>query len=233
MKVFKNMKVLCTLIICSLVLSIPAFGLDVIGKQVRNDIYPLDMDSFQWVEGWAEPFQFFPDYFKLSATIQIGLKNTSEKPIDIRTLKFDGKKIKDVCTRFDYAGPVIWYRTNPEVLVPGETGFITIRLRKTLEKAVKLEIAGKELVITPADSDAMRILYVGFNNARDILHVYVSKVTNRRMQLETFLLDEKKIPQKNIEIVNASFKQKNCAYAKIELQEPLPYGKYFILKAVG
>ena len=117
--------------VCLLPTGADASGLRVAHHSVRQDRLAVPADQWQWNEGWPEIRQFFPRYFKPAATLHMFVENRGDEPVDITDVRFDGQPISEVCTRAEFAGPVIWYRSNPEVLQPGQIGMIYARLRST------------------------------------------------------------------------------------------------------
>lgn len=194
--------------------------------KLRNDIYPLPIDKIYHVEGWVEQNQFFPRYFKLSGTIQVSVFNDSKTPLTISNIVFDGKPINEVTTRPDFAGPVIWHCMTPESIAPGAYGHLTIRLRNKLEKPVKIGIEGVFTTITPESAEKLRILYVAFNKDRNKLTVFVESLQNSG-KLKSISIDGKMV---KAEIANSDFTNGNPAVALVELERPLDFGSFFIIK---
>ncbi len=207
--------------------SVALSGLQIEDAKLRRDIYPHPTDKIYFVEGWVEPNQYFPRYFKLAGTIQAVLKNDSEKPLKIVKIEFDGKDIGEQVTRPDFAGEVIWYRVSPEVIEPGGYGHLTIRLRNELKKKVLLSCEGRTISVSPDNAEKLRILYVAFNKERNRLTVFVESLENTG-KLKKIFLDGQETKAK---IVNDDFAGSNRAVAIVELQKPLAFGSFFILRA--
>lgn len=195
--------------------------------KVRKDIYPLDPQEFQWVEGWEEPDQYFPRYFEPSGTIQILLRNDNVQACSARDIFWKGKPIDQATTRPDFAGEVIWYRMTPETVGPGETTQLSIRLRSLQALPAKIGVDGVATTLTVEDAEALRIVSVGFNAERDRLAVFVSGPEGA--ECESLSLDG--IDTASAQVYNAKFANRNPAVWTLQLNAPLPYGKYIVVEA--
>ncbi len=202
-------------------------ALEITGVKLRNDIYPLEIDEFQWVEGWGEQNQFFPRYFKPAATLQIAFRNDTGEAIGVADLTFAGRPIDAVTTHPEYAGPVIWHRSIPETVPPGGTAQLAIRLREAVAAPFEVGFNGTSVTVAPAMAEAIRILYVGFNAERDRLTVFVDALGGAG-KLTGFTVDGREVAAA---IRNSEFAGGNPALATIELAAPLAYGGWFILEA--
>ena len=107
---------------------------------IRQDRYTIPVDQWQWAEAWGEIRQYFPRYYRPAGTVHVFVQNTGSDPVDISNLEFNGQPIADVATRPDYAGPVIWYRSNPATLQPGEFGMVYVRLREVNDEPIEITI---------------------------------------------------------------------------------------------
>lgn len=206
-------------------LILPAVAWEITGSQLRQDIYPYSLEEPLWVEAWGEKNQFFPRYYKESATIQVIVKNNTALPKLLPCLTFEGQKIADVTTRADYAGPVIWYRFNPETVAPGGYALLTVRLRKMPEREVALGIDEISLKILPKHQD-LRIQFVSFNSMRDTLNLYIEALKDSG-KIQSIEIDGVTVPA---EIYNAEFKSGNPALAVVHLKKALDFGSYCIVK---
>jgi len=218
------MKFVTGMILLGMALNVSA--LQITDAKVRNDIYPYPVSKLIWAEGWNEQNQFFPRYYKPSATIQLVVRNDTDQAMTPSKFEFDEHLIEEETTRPDFSGRVIWYRMNPEVLAPGASGQFTVRLREKPDKTIKIGVEGKNVDIKPESAEKLRILYVAFNNTRDRLTVFTESL-ERTGRLKQIGIDGKPAKTK---LANADFADGNPAVAIIDLEKPLKFGTYFILK---
>ena len=162
------MRVYPFILLVSFVIAANAADLRMVHHAVRQDRSVVSPEEWQWNEGWPRVRQFFPRYFKPAATAHLFVQNTGDTELDITNVRFNGKPIDEFCTKADYAGPVIWYRSNPEVLQPGQFGMIYARLRTALDQPITMSVtAGSDTVTAEFgkdDLDQMRFGFVGFND---------------------------------------------------------------------
>ena len=220
--------------VCLLPTGADASGLRVAHHSVRQDRLAVPADQWQWNEGWPEIRQFFPRYFKPAATLHMFVENRGDEPVDITDVRFDGQPISEVCTRAEFAGPVIWYRSNPEVLQPGQIGMIYARLRHAPEKPIRLSVNGSDgqevaALFDKDDRDEIRLGYVGFNQEIDRAYVYVEDWTGRHPKLSRVLLDGRDVTAQ-CELINADFVG-GPALVELSLDEPLEPGSFHCLAA--
>lgn len=202
----------------------------------RSDRYPVPVDAHQWMEGWAEYRQFFPRYFKPAGTIHLFLVNRGSAPVDVTGLTFDGKPIEKVCTTPEFAGPVIWYRVNPETLRPGQTGIVYLRLRNQLDKPIDVTVAAKDgsrisVRVGPENAEQLRLGYVGFNRTMDKIFIYVDRLADRPLTVAGLFLDGRELTAA-CRIINGAFEANRPALIEVTLPAPLVYGAYHGLKVV-
>ena len=218
------MKFVTGMILLGMTLSVSA--LQMAEAKLRSDIYPYSLNQLTWIEAWDEQNQFFPRYYKPSATIQLVVHNDTDQAMTPSKFEFDGHPIEEETTRPDFSGRVIWYRMNPEVLAPGASGHFTVRLREKPDKTIKVAIEGKSVDIKPESEEKLRILYVAFNNTRDRLTVFTESL-EKTGRLRQISIDGKPAKMK---LTNADFSDGNPAVAILDLEKPLRFGAYFILK---
>jgi len=200
---------------------------------IRQDRYTVPVKQWQWAEAWGEIRQFFPRYFKPTATLHLFVRNTAAADIDITTLSFNGKSIEQVCTNKNFAGPVIWYRSNPEVLKPGQMGMIYVRLREAPTEPITLAVtAGDETVTATFDEshrDQIRFGYVGYSQDIDKIYAHVEKWTDAALKLDRIYLDGSDVTAQS-ELINVDFAD-GPALVEITLATPLRYGSFHCIKA--
>lgn len=202
---------------------------------IRQDRYTIPVEQWQWAEGWGEIRQYFPRYFEPSGTVHVFVQNTGDTPIDITNLAFNGQPIDQVTTREDYAGPVIWYRSNPEVLQPGEIGMVYVRLRAIPNEDITITVAAEseqaiDAVISAEDVDRIRFGYVCFSHDIDRIYAYVENWTDQQCEINRVYLDGRDVTSQS-EFINASM-ESGPALVEIALAEPLIYGSYHCIEAV-
>lgn len=200
---------------------------------IRQDVYPLSEKQWQWGEAWGEQRQYFPRYFKPSATIHLFVHNAGNEEVSIESLEFNGVPIKDVTTRADYAGPVIWYRINPEKLKPGQHGMVYVRLRDLPKSPAKIALKtsqGKRLTVTlkPEDIQQIRLAYVGFSKSIDKLYVYVEKLDESEQSIRSIILDGKDVTGRSL-VFNGNF-ETGLSLIEVSLDTPLSYGNYHSIR---
>ena len=202
---------------------------------IRQDRYSIPAEHWQWAEGWNEIRQYFPRYFQPSGTLHIFVRNTGVDPIDIRNLGFNGQPIEHVTTRTDYAGPVIWYRSNPEVLRPGEIGMVYVRLRASSHEDITITVAAQsahaiDAVVSSEDVDRIRFGYVGFNHQISKIYAYVEHWQGDCGELKSVYLDGQDVTSQS-EIINACM-ESGPGLVEIALEEALVSGSFHCLKVV-
>jgi len=212
-------------------------GMKITHSQIRYDRYPLPIKEQGFPEAWPEMNQYFPRYYKPSATLNVFLHNTSRKPLENIELFAGGRPVGEICTRADYAGPIIWYRTNPDIIQPDGRAMIYLRLREVPKEAFKVTVkSGNETAtveIKPADSPAFRISYVGFNREQDKIYVYIQKDTNKGAKARDVFVDGKLIGESCRTLVNADFADDCPSYFEISLDSSICFGKYLEVKVIG
>jgi len=207
--------------------------LEITDAIVRLDRYDLPIDEWQWAEGWSEQRQFFPRYFTPSATIHLFVHNTGAEPELVTELLFQGSPMGEVCTTPDFAGPVIWYRANPEIIAPGAMAMVYMRLRERptgpREVAIVAESGERSAAtVMPADFEQLRLSYVGFSRRIDVVYVYVENYSGGPLAVEGIEVDGRDMTSDS-QIVNAGFAG-GPALIEVSLQEPLVYGSYHCIK---
>lgn len=208
-------------------------GLIITHQQVRDDKYELSVRDYQWTEGWGELDQFFPRHFKPACTLHVFLKNTGTTEIHVKDLLYNGKSIKEVCTRPDFAGPVIWYRTNLETISPNGTAMVFVRLRKMLaEKAtIGVNYDNGQTVsaeFNPGDYSNLRIASAAFDLKSNKMFIYLKKYSDEKMVLKRCLIDGDELPESDCFYLNRDFSGNNPAYIEISPKEKLHYGQLFV-----
>ncbi len=199
-------------------------------SQIRHDILPPDIEDVVFPEGWREPNQFYPRYYRPAATIQIFLKNTGAVPLQDIQLELNGKPIDEITTRADFAGPVIWHRINPEIIPPGGTAMVYIRLREKPETPPVVGISGVKTTI-PLQAPAFRIAYVSYSESLDTLNIYALKNHPVPAQIKEIFIDG--TPVKAEKTLNVDFAADAPAHLQLKLATPLRHGQYFELKLAG
>lgn len=202
-------------------------ALTITHSQVRGDRLPPDSNGTVFPESWREMDQFYPRYYRPSATIQIFLKNDSDTPLQSPQVKLNGKPVEELTTRPDYAGPVIWHRVNPEIIPPRGTAMVYIRLREAPRSAPVVGIGEQKttVVLTPAP---FRIVGTEFNESLDRLNVYVAKDHPGSTRIEQAFIDG--IPVGIEQAVNTDFSFPGPAWLQFRLDKPFRHGQYFELK---
>ena len=200
---------------------------------IRLDRYDLPAEEWQWAEGWAEQRQFFPRYFKPSATIHLFVHNTGESPDRISELLFQGEAMAEACTRPDFAGPVIWYRTNPEVIAPGGMAMVYMRLREKPTGPISVGIAAASgghlnAELTEDNFEQLRLAYVGFSREIDKAYVYVENYSGRSLEVKGIEIDGRDATSAAT-IINPAFAG-GPALLEVSLNQPFAYGSYHCVK---
>ena len=200
---------------------------------IRLDRYPVPLGEYQWGEAWGEIRQFFPRYFKPAATAHVFVRNGGGSEVDVTHLSFNGKPVEEVCTTPEVAGPVIWYRANPEVLQPGQFGLIYVRLRDRPDRPIDVGISTKDgqtvtARLTESDREQIRLGYVGFNQRIDRVYLYVERLATRKLNVDRVYLDGRDLTASS-QVVNGSF-EGGPALVETTLDEPLAYGSYHCLR---
>ncbi len=210
-----------------------AADLKVTHHSLRQDRLVVSKEQWQWNEGWGRVRQFFPRYFNPAATAHLFVQNTGEAAIDITDVRYNGRPIAEVCTRPDYAGPVIWYRSNPETLEPGRYGMIYVRLRDVPDGPFTLSVAAGGESVTAEynddDRDKIRFGSVGFNDDIDRVYAYVESWCDDQLELDRVRLDGVDVTAR-CELVNANFTS-GPALIELALPEPLKHGSFHVIEA--
>lgn len=213
--------------------AVQAQDLQLTHHSIRQDRSTVSPEEWQWNEGWPRVRQFFPRYFKPAATAHLFVQNTGNTALDITDVRFNGKPIDEVCTKADYAGPVIWYRSNPEVVQPGQFGMVYARLRTALDQPITMTVtAGGDTVSAEFgdnDLDDIRFGFVGFNDDIDRIYAYVENWTDGNLNLTGVRLDGSDVTNR-CEVVNADFTG-GPALIEIALEAPLANGSFHVLEA--
>lgn len=209
-------------------ISFTIFGqLAITHKQIRQDKYTFSEENLQWGEAWGELNQFYPRYFKRSSTLQLFICNNGNKTVTVKDLKFNGLGIQKVCTNANFAGPVIWYRVYPEKIPAGKSAMLTIRLRKKLVKPVEISFSGSDgskhnTIFNTNNFEKIRIAYVGFNNKRNKVFIYVENNSSDKFKITEVKLNGKKVnPSK---LINQFFADNCPAFVEVPTSPPLAYG---------
>lgn len=202
----------------------------ILHHSIRQDRVAVPPEDWQFNEGWPDLRQFYPRYFKPAATLHLYVQNSSGAPRDITDVQFNGEPIADVCTNADFAGPVIWYRSNPEQLEPGGIGLITVRLRHDPTDTVTVSVGDTVAEFANAQRDQIRFGYVGFNDEIDRIYAYVEKWNDDSKIVASCTFDGTDVTAQT-EFVNPDFSDGAARPALIEitLDAPLPYGSYHYL----
>lgn|GEM_PF-2446817 len=133
----------------------------------------------------------------------------------------------------DYAGPVIWYRSNPEVLEPGQFGMVYARLRSALDQPITLTVtAGGETVsaeFRDDNLDQIRFGFVGFNDNIDRIYAYVENWSDGKLKLNRVRLDGRDVTNR-CEFVNPDFAA-GPALIELALEKPLNNGSFHVIEA--
>jgi hypothetical protein len=213
---------------------VKADELSITARQLHNDIFKDPGNVVPWSEGWGEEEQFYPRYFQPAGSLHLFLKNTGTKVITVNDVVFNGKSISEVCTRADFPGPVIWYRTNPEKIEPGSSAMVIVRLRKPLADTVSLGVTydGGKVVktnLSPSDSPRLRIASVSFDLKDNTIFLYIGKISTGDESVGRILLDGQEIPKTEYTLVNGDFKNDSPAYLELTADKPLKYGDYRVL----
>ena len=203
---------------------------------IRQDRYTIPTDQWQWAEAWSEIRQYFPRYFKSAGTLHMFVRNTGSDPIVISTLEFNSQPIADVTVRPDYAGPVIWYRSNPEILQPGEFGMIYVRLREVSDEPVALAIrpdSGQPITaqFNSGHKDTIRLGFVGFSQQIDRIYAYVNNWGQASVSLDKVYLDGRDVTAQST-ITNPELAD-GPALVEIALSDALAAGSFYCLKVVA
>ena len=203
---------------------------------VRLDRYDLPIEEFQWAEGWREQRQFFPRYFRPAATVHLFVHNTGDQAELVTDLMFQGKPMGEACTTPDFAGPVIWYRTNPEVIAPGGMAMIYMRLREKPTGPIDVTIVTEsgprlDATLTGADFEQLRLGYVGFSHGIDKAYVYVENYSGRSLEVADIEIDGRSVSSAS-QIVNPAFAG-GPALIEASLTEPFAYGSYHCVKVTA
>jgi len=231
-------KAIITICICLFVFSmadLQAGELMVTHKQVRDDKYELSVRDCQWTEGWGELDQFFPRHYKPACTLHLFLKNTGKEAISVNDLLYNGKSIKEVCTRPDYLGPVIWYRTNPESIPANGTAMVYVRLRKMLAEKTTIGVEcdnGKTVSaeFNPGDYSKLRIASAGFDLKKNKMFVFVKKYSTDSLSLNRCFIDGSELAESDYFFLNRDFTDDNPAYIEISPKTQLKFGQFLVLR---
>jgi len=211
--------------------------LDITHKQVRDDKYELSVKDYQWTEGWGELDQFFPRHFNPACTLHLFLQNKGKADVHVTNLLYNGAPIADVCTRPDFAGPVIWYRANPDVIPPGGTAMVYVRLRKALAEKVTIGVqAGNGKTVStdfhPGDGAGaadFRIVSVGFDLEQNKMFVFLRNFGTGRRSIKRCLIEGRELPESAYLALNPDFAGDNPAYLEITPEKQLEFGQFLLL----
>ncbi len=212
----------------------PAASLDIDHVNLRIDRYPLDDEQWVWTEGWGHWQQYFPDHFKLGATVHIFVRNTGSEAILIQKIHLDGVPVESLTTSPQKVGPVIWHRVNPEVIEPGAMGMVYVRLREVPKASITLTLTtavGQKLstVVSAANRERIRLGHVGFNHAMDVAYVYVESDSEKPFTVQKVYLDGMDLTHKS-EVLESPSHHGLPTLIEISLDEPLAFGSYHCLK---
>ena len=208
--------------------------LDITHKQVREDKYELSVKDYQWTEGWGELDQFFPRHFKPACTLHLFLQSKSDAEIQVTNLLYNGAPIAEVCTRPDLAGPVIWYRANPDVIPPGGTAMVYVRLRNALAEKVTIGVqAGNGKTVSadfhPGDDPDLRIAMAGFDLEENKIFVFVRNFGDEQSPLQRCFIEGRELPASAYAVLNPGFAGTNPAYLEITPETQLEFGQFLLL----
>jgi hypothetical protein len=234
-----NVRVQFICYICfNLSVLLQAFSMDEIiitHKQVRQDEFTISSREVPWAEGWGE-MQFFPRFYQPACTLHLFLANTSAKEITVSGLLYNGRDIAEVCTRPDFAGPVIWHRVNPDTIPPGGTAMVYVRLRRMLTEKVTLGVRLDDGRVVSAelggnDVSKIRIASTGFDLAKKKLYVYIEKHAPEPLSLSGCTIDGQTVAAADLTMVNQDFDMGQPAFMEINLEKPISFGQNMVLLA--
>lgn len=217
------------------VLSFQLAALTVTHSQIRIDRLPPGASEQVFPEGWSEMDQFYPRYYKPGATVQIFLENNTDSPVENLKIRMNGKTMEELCTRPDFEGPVIWYRINPEKIMPGGRAMVYLRLRKIPDAPMNifLENAATQtgITVSPDSVPPFRIGFAGFNATLDAVYVYAVKDSSAPAEIKSLYIDGVFVAP--VRSANADLSTDAPAYFEVPLPRPLRYGQYIELKLEG
>lgn len=186
-----------------------------------------DLES-KWIEGWSYKDQFSPDYFGLSGSFHVYLKNLGSSELKIANILLNGKPLPELRDELK----VVWWKVLPNPVPPKSFFEVIIRLRYPPEEAINeiLLHTDKDEVIrceVAMEMPKLNIAYVGFSREIDTLYVYVEGEEGQK--LSRIYLDGDDVTTKAR--IYPQFH--NLSFVELNLDEPLEYGSYHVIKVIN
>lgn len=181
--------------------------------------------------------------FSQYGAIHTYLINKGEKPITIKDIYIGENKIDSLFVDFDSGketffedGKVMWYRTRPQTLLPGDVSETIVRFRKKpVENPVSLKFITEENAFLTFKVDmslpVLKIGYVAFSPEMDKIYIYVEKDETKEISLAKVFLDGEDVTSKARFYAPDFFHR--VSLVRIDLSSPLKYGSYHVIKIVS
>jgi len=189
-------------------------------------------DDYTWTEGWGEPEQFFPKYFKPAGSLHVILCNPSIGAATLALTHVDGEPLEEVLTSRQQAGRVIWHLVTPKMVAPAEWAECIVRLREPPVDDVRLTFSmvdhGTMEVSVPANPKRARLESVSFSPSTDRLYVYAKSLDGHRIKGKRVRLDGGDLSRATMWTYGPQ--DSDLLLAVVELNEPLVWGTYHLLE---
>jgi len=173
-------------------------GWEVLESRWRPDKNPFVekqvWEGFMWAEGWKDPEQFYPKYFKPAGTLHVTLRNNSSEALTIVLDKIDGELLSDISTNSERIGRMIWHTLQPDRVQPGQWTQCVIRLRTPPLADVRLTFLagpdGKEMDVTLSSiAPRIRMESISFSPDIDRIYIYLKALDGSSFPKGTLRLD--------------------------------------------
>lgn len=174
-------------------LALCATSLYAAGVALECAYYHVDIGGqYAWSEG-APGLADFASQSKRAGLLKVYLRNDSPAPAHVDALSLDGTPLADL--RNNERHEVIWWRTWPNPIPPGQCAEVSVRLRYPLEQDGTLALStpdGEMSVTVPLEPPPFRIETVAWPAADSVLLV-AQKIGEEDCRIVRVFLDGKDV----------------------------------------
>jgi hypothetical protein len=202
-------------------------------------------NAWNWVEGWKDAPQLYPDNLVLSGSVHVILRNMADKPESLKLTEVDGQPLSERSTTPTRPGRVVWYMVHAPRMekvpdswdeqrdVPaGEWVDCSLRLRRYPTGPVVLGFtsgSGFKFTVSVDPKPApKRLESISFSPKIDRIYIYVRNLSGQAWQPTGRVLLEKK-DLTSATTWTAGPKGSGLALGEVKLDKPLEYGTFHLL----